>query len=58
MRQSWTPQMDDVIWAGIRANLRAGQIARKLRVTRNAVIGRAYRLRGYRKSYPYKGRAR
>lgn len=54
MTTTWTPQMDNVIWAGIRANRRAAEIARTLRVTRNAVIGRAYRLRGYRKVHPYR----
>ena len=43
----WTADMDAVIVAGEKANLTAGQIARKLRVSRGAVIGRSYRLRGY-----------
>jgi hypothetical protein len=46
--------MDATIKAGLRDKLTAGQIAGKLRTTKNAVIGRAHRLRGYVK--PYKRR--
>ena len=51
---TWTPEMDKAIWSGMKANRKAAEIARSLRVTRNAVLGRSYRLRGYRKPYPYR----
>ena len=43
----WTPEMDARVTAGLRAGLALREIARRLRLSPNAVIGRYYRLRGY-----------
>lgn len=47
MMTVWTPQLDAVIRAGRAAKLSYGQIARKMRMTKGAVLGRDYRLKGY-----------
>jgi len=41
----WTPEMDEVIIENHRRNIPFSAIAEYLGVTRNAVIGRAWRLR-------------
>ena len=45
----WTPEMDARIAASVRAGLSLREIARRMRLSPNAVIGRYYRLRGYKR---------
>ena len=46
---NWTPKLDAQITGGLEVGLSLGQIARLMKKSRNAVIGRSYRLRGYKR---------
>jgi DNA-directed RNA polymerase sigma subunit (sigma70/sigma32) len=47
----WTPELDERLAEGMDAGMSYAQIARELGVSRNAAIGRSYRLRGCDQSY-------